>query len=428
VSIWATHLKLKEGELLSSWIVRLSSDCGMTAEQFCKVALSIKRPNLSSMDRSPDDSDLKALSEGTGESLERIRESSMLAEDGYALNQSGKGQTSWIIPAVTFLALQNKKFHAGMPYCPECLRTDEKPYYRKVWRYAFHPICPIHRVPLSNACPHCNEPYSHMQPVTNIGQALKGDPIVGCWSCGKNITEASSANSVDKTLLDQTLIIQSEILVGINHGAFIVPNFGFVPSKSYLDVMHYIIDTLTAEKSSARLKYTCGLAGINFKSFLPTPNYDIEKMPSENRAILLCLASWLMDEWPSRFVEHIRASDIIYSKLLRDIEVSTWLYVSALPFLQAQSIGVHSKEEVKNATLVLRNRLNRTPKPDEIKELLAAGTLLNFEPKLKARKGSQLGWHQAFSLAWADERKAKQKQLSREEKWKQAKKIYMRVF
>ncbi|MDP2806099.1 MAG: hypothetical protein Q8O24_09190, partial [Gallionellaceae bacterium] len=47
--IWATHLKLKEGELLSSWIIRLSSECGMTAEQFCKAALSIKRPNLSSM-------------------------------------------------------------------------------------------------------------------------------------------------------------------------------------------------------------------------------------------------------------------------------------------------------------------------------------------------------------------------------------------
>jgi hypothetical protein len=93
VPIWATHLKLKEGEILSSWIVRLASEGGMTATLFCKIALSINKPNLSAIDRSPDEPLLKALSEGTGESIERIRESSMLPEDGYALSQSGKGQT-----------------------------------------------------------------------------------------------------------------------------------------------------------------------------------------------------------------------------------------------------------------------------------------------------------------------------------------------
>ena len=80
MTIWAIHLKPKEGEMLSSWIVRLAAGCGMSAEQFCKIALSIKKPNLSAIDRAPDESILKALSEGTGESIERIWESSLLPE------------------------------------------------------------------------------------------------------------------------------------------------------------------------------------------------------------------------------------------------------------------------------------------------------------------------------------------------------------
>lgn len=351
--IWATHLKLKEGEMLSSWIVRLASDCEMSAEQFCQIALSIKRLGLSAIDRSPDESLLKALSEGTGESIERIRESSILPEDGYALSPSGKGQTSWIIPSVTYLSLQNKKFNVGMPYCPECLHADAKPYYRKVWRYAFHPICPLHRIPLSDTCPHCNEPYSHMQPVTSKVQALKDVPIIDCWSCGKDVTEVGSAPLLDEGLLVQTLAIQNKILAGINKGAFDVPGFGYVHSKSYLDAMHYIIDTLTTGKhASDRLHYVCEKTGIDFKTHRPNPIHDIEHLQAKDRATLLCLAQWLMEEWPTRFVPYINSADIIFSNLFERIDLSYWLYATALQELNPQKVGVLSTEEIQKATLI----------------------------------------------------------------------------
>lgn len=338
--------------MLSSWIVRLASDCEMSAEQFCQIALSIKRPGLSAIDRSPDESLLKALSEGTGESIERIRESSILPEDGYALSPSGKGQTSWIIPSVTYLSLQNKKFNVGMPYCPECLHADAKPYYRKVWRYAFHPICPLHRIPLSDTCPHCNEPYSHMQPVTSKVQALKDVPIIDCWSCGKDVTEVGSAPPLDEGLLVQTLAIQNKILAGINKGAFDVPGFGYVHSKSYLDAMHYIIDTLTTGKhTSDRLRYVCEKTGIDFKTHQPNPIHDIEHLQAKDRATLLCLAQWLMEEWPTRFVPYINSANIIFSNLFERIDLSYWLYATALQELNPQKVGVHSTEEILNATL-----------------------------------------------------------------------------
>lgn len=344
MSIWATHLKLKDGEMLSSWIVRLASECEMTAEQFCKIALSIKKPNLSAIDRSPDESLLKALSEGTGESIERIRESSMLPEDGYVLSPSGKGQTSWIVPSVTYYSLQNKKFNVGMPYCPECLRADAKPYYRKVWRYAFHPICPIHHTPLSNTCPHCNEPYSHMQPVTNKVLALKGQPIIGCWSCSKDVTETGSA-PLDEGLLDQTLAIQNKILAGINQGSFDVSGFGYVHSKAYLDAMHYIIHTLTTGKHSAnRMQYVFEKAGFDVKTHRHTPIHDIENLQAKDRATLLCLAQWLMEEWPTRFVPYINNANIIFSILFGQIDLSYWLYATALQELHPQKVDVNSRD------------------------------------------------------------------------------------
>ncbi|MFX5680518.1 TniQ family protein, partial [Acinetobacter baumannii] len=45
-----------------------------------------------------------------------------------------------------------------MPFCPECFKTDQTPYFRTYWRLAFYTICPKHHMILNDHCAECDEP------------------------------------------------------------------------------------------------------------------------------------------------------------------------------------------------------------------------------------------------------------------------------
>lgn len=52
----------------------------------------------------------------------------------------------------------NERGQNNMRYCPECLKHDITPYFRKQWRYQFYTFCPIHLCLLESKCPNCNSP------------------------------------------------------------------------------------------------------------------------------------------------------------------------------------------------------------------------------------------------------------------------------
>ena len=307
MTIWAAHPQPKEDELLSSWLIRISSECGMSAINFCAEVLKVENPNLRIVDRSPDDLLLQGLFEGTGGPVERVREASLLAEEGYVFSQSGKGSSRWIIPAITVHT--NRRGNTGMAYCPECLRADAIPYYRKNWRYAYYAVCATHRIPLRNSCPHCDSQYSHMQP-GNQSRIYLLDPIRSCWSCGGNVGIAPPSSPWGGDLLDMTLSIQENILAGVCRGAFDAPGHGHVFSRAYLDAFYSIVRSLTALiGSSTRMKHVGRVSGIEFAPHQAKPlglyrGIDIEDWRAEDRAILLCLAGWLMGDWPTRLVAY----------------------------------------------------------------------------------------------------------------------------
>ena len=404
----------------------------MSAIKFCSEILSIKKPNLRIIDRSPDDSLLNALSKGTGVPVERIREASLLAEEGYVFSQSGKGVSRWIIPAIT-VHTKIGAYTNGMAYCPECLRTDATPYYRKNWRYAYFAICPTHRIPLRSTCPHCNRPYSHMQPVNQTKIDLL-DPVRSCWSCGGNVGIVPPSSPWGGDLLDMTLSIQENILTGISRGAFDTPSHAHVFSGAYLAVFYSIVRSLTALIGSfTRMKHVGKVSGIDFaphqaKLLGIYKGTDIEDWQAEDRAILLCLANWLMSEWPTRLVAYAEKSKLGYGTLFESIEVSHWL--SAVPVLigSRQVTGAHSDEERANATKILRRLMDRAVSTYEVQEFVTEGTLYNKIQKQIAAKKSAREWHQKFVREWeSDLQAARRKRLSEIITWSQSKKFMARI-
>lgn len=420
--IWATHPRIQEGELLSSWLIRIASECGMTLPEFCKATLPVpKRQVLGPqvIDRNPADDLLLAISNGTGVSLDRIRQATMLSEEGYLFTQSGDGQLRWIAPTHS---VQTAKYDntPGLPYCPECLSGDKKPHYRKIWRYSFISVCPIHRKPLRNACPHCKKPYSNLIPFAHNYIDLC-NPIAGCWSCHRDIRKTSTESTLDEGLLSAIVAIQDEILTGVNQGYFNVPGHGYVYSRAYLNGLYGILQTLTLGKNTKdRLKYLVTASGIELSHKIKSANItgkaEFDRSIAEDRVIYLYLAWWLMGEWPERlntYAEELKLK-LFLAKLRQD---PTFWISNTIPPATNKLVSPLSDEEFESAKRILKKRLNR-PLPyydvsqHEVMVFIRDCMKEPSGPKPRI-KGSRLPASIAFSKNWADEREVeKQRKIA----------------
>lgn len=431
--IWATHPRPQDGELLTSWIIRIAAECGLTASEFCETALSTTRRFwYDAFDRKPDPSRLHALSEGTGVPEERIIEMTHLPEEGYLFSYDGDGANRWISPTPGLKSAKSKHFTDGMAYCPECLRSDKKAYYRKLWRYSFYNICPTHLIPLRHNCPHCKKGYCNILPYAQENINF-GQPITACWSCGQNICDIVPPHQWDDELIEQSLMFQNKTLAAVKQSVMDVPGHGYVFSHSYLDVQYNILNTLSHWRhANLRISYVIQMIDAEFnkheadkgKSFWSN---ETQRDSGHKQGLLLFLSGWLMGEWPNRFVSYIEKCDIKRSELFAANEPSYWFYTTALPLLKAASTDAHTKEEIESATLILRARMKRPVTASEVKEFVTTGTLADHTAERKAKqiagKRAVQAMHQKFSREWAEQRQAeKNKRLAKIITWSESQK------
>lgn len=75
----------------------------------------------------------------------------------------------------------------GLQFCPECLRTDKEPYFRKHWRLAFCVVCDLHRCRLLDHCPHCGVPVVLQKVQAHTRRIFDCRLITECFSCGESL-------------------------------------------------------------------------------------------------------------------------------------------------------------------------------------------------------------------------------------------------
>lgn len=376
-----------------------------------------KKVNLLNVDRLPSDDLLQNISEGTGVPLERIREATMLPEEGYLFSQSGEGESRWIAPTNTTQTAKHDN-NSGLAYCPECFRSDKKPYYRKLWRYSYIAICPNHQLPLRNACPHCNTPYDNLIQSTRKNIDLNS-PIAGCRSCGKSYCNISTPSPLSKELIDQTLAIQDKIQSTINQGCIELPYYGYVYSRAFLNGLYGAIQSMALNKyTKDKLNYLMKLSGIKLDSKIQTnlslDRTEFDRNSAEERAALLCLGYWLVGDWPLRFEAYKEKFKIgLYQSFLGK-DQTYWLS-STLSI--RTPIGKISDEEFDNAKDILERRLNRPSQYYEVtkREVLAFIRDSMKEPsEVKPHTTSLSPWNVAFSKSWeADREIEKQRRQAR---------------
>lgn len=200
-SCWTFNIPIHPDELLSSWLIRIAlkhacSPLSLTGEIWPDF-----RSWTIDLDRNLPDKHLNTLSVFSGVPSKSI--SNVLLKN-YAScitmnNSLPRGHWPWILS----IGSRNRKHSSGIQVCPECLNTSD-PYYKTQWRFAWHTICEVHKIPLIQRCPHCN---TLINPV-NLEYC---DQVLSiCYHCKRSLSSSKINHNIHPSMLNLALDFQQK--------------------------------------------------------------------------------------------------------------------------------------------------------------------------------------------------------------------------
>ena len=165
-------------ELLSSWIIRNSIAQGSDPMGWVYGFWGEWRAWTRDIDRFLPESKIVELSRFSRLSTETIYD--MTLAPVIALIEGSTPDVNkiwrWVIPT----GRRNRSVVGGMQFCPHCLKDDGNIFPRSR-RLSWHTHCPIHHIPLLEACDRCAMPFSpHLID-------YKAPYVYLCPRCGKDL-------------------------------------------------------------------------------------------------------------------------------------------------------------------------------------------------------------------------------------------------
>jgi TniQ protein len=303
--LWTIRPRPQDDEILSSWIVRIAGSYGVGPLTFFSEKLPEFNVVGRDLDRVADYRMVVALSEKTGVAFERLREAQLCVDEGYIFPAIRTfGTTQWVIPLGRTGTAKDTASN-GLPYCPHCLREDRVPYFRRAWRYAFVPACARHSLLMPHTCPNCTREVNYYIRGMAKQLSLGEDALLTCSHCGSDLRE-HRGEQVDASLVASAIQHQQFLLQGIQEGRLEVPSYGPVFSVQFMRVLRGIMGILVSETvPSVIVLRIAKAAGVDPKrsTYIVRGHARtrIEHRDGVERAELLCIACWLMEEWPDRF-------------------------------------------------------------------------------------------------------------------------------
>lgn len=346
-TLWPVHLKPLEDELVSSWVTRLAHAHGLAPHVFCDLACGRRLVLNQDIDGRADGAMALVLSRRTATAIERVRNAALTAYEGRLYERHNpRGSTKWIMPTGVHRRARRRP---GLQFCPACLREDEKPYFRRRWRLAFVAACEKHRQLLLDRCPRCRAPVSFHR------NGPETESIAHCATCEHDLRRARAPRPIWAEAVAE---IQTELLEAIEKGWVEIPGHGPVYSHLYFDALHQVMKVLATGVHSAALRRgVCVRVGMaTFRPRFANWHRSIEQLSVEDRARLLLLARWSLDDWPTRLAGICRSHGVPGSILIGGMtEVPYWYWRAVRERLHEPDCRV-SEREIRSAVGYLRVR------------------------------------------------------------------------
>lgn len=285
--------RIKPGESISSWRQR-----GGFANGFRWFPTPDGRRAVRDPDLLPVASELDWLSRAFDVLSVDLQQASL---DRFAASLTGGSFSAplarWIIPC----ARQSSKNGATSGYCPACLKSDETPFFRLNWRLAFVTHCPEHNCKLIEHCPTCS---SYVWPSAFAERASyspKGMDLALCMVCG---TPLSNAEAIVDGHEQISRLLWNALTGGITP-------YGAPQGISLEDYFAVLWSVSRFVRRNIEPLQRCLPTRLYLESGLSIrPNVTLERLSATSRQAILSVASWLLEDWPTRMVNICRTAGI----------------------------------------------------------------------------------------------------------------------
>lgn len=318
-TMWPIHLKPQDDELLSSWLIRLAHGHGYKIEEYCTLLFgrgsSIWNRDIDVLAPEYVKNTLKQITGVTDDQFERTTLRSFEGELCESLNVYGLKR--WILS----LGIHHRKRNRhGLMYCPHCLRSDLKPYFRRRWRLAFSTVCTLHKCWLLDACPVCNESVvPHRVDMTSRCLLPNKDLIGKCWHCSAGLNHSERSDKIEGGLVEFQAVLEK----ALSNGWIAWAGNDSMYSQVFFDGLHALISGLTSKETKRRINRSNQMECFHIDQW----NERILENSSINyRRDLFLSLSILLDKWPERFVELIHQQALRYSDLRTDSDRLVYWY------------------------------------------------------------------------------------------------------
>ncbi len=321
---WPIHLKPREDELLSSWLVRLAIAHGLKLHSFCRLVWgSNKQIWNRDIDRFVDDQILQTLSLRTATPIERVKKTMLSEYEGKLFeNHNPFGNTPFIMPLGVYHRIRLNK---GLQFCSECLR--ESAHYKRQWRLSFCVLCLKHNVFLRDCCPKCRSPINFHRNELGKKSKITDRPPVFCYMCEFDLRESTSP-LCSESILKCLFHFQYKLLEGVETGKVDILGHGPVWIHLYAQVIGQLSKLCSVCSSSKRLRLelNCLLPLFEFTEKTYAKGTMLESFNIQKRINAYYWTSHLLEDWPLKFIKICRNSRTYSSILLKDMTSIPYWY------------------------------------------------------------------------------------------------------
>jgi len=275
-----------------------------------------------SLDRSADPAVMESLSILTATPLCIIRKTLLSEYEGVLFRKLVRnGNTPWILPLAIYHRVH---LRSGLAFCPLCL-ADGEPYFRRAWRLSLFTVCVRHQCVLFDACSACRTAVQpHRVDMGNRSPYTKKAPYF-CTRCDSDLRQTDPRPASVSQVSTQDRI----------HSLLRSSSGERKAALDYFDVLGHTLRLLaTSAKRAVPLRELVADESkspdvLNWRDEVKWLKFD--GMGIIDRRNFLGAASWLLDQWPERFVRVCRSADLRPSDLMRDFrDIPAWYRKAAL--------------------------------------------------------------------------------------------------
>jgi hypothetical protein len=290
-------------ELLSSWLVRLAWENGRKLHPFSTWNLCLPRYFwYRDIDRSTPPELLEQIAQITGTELQMVTGTTLGSLLARFLDERSivpKGPIPWLLP---ILPRGRRSLRPGVQFCPECLATDDIPYFRRHWRLSFITVCPTHGIMMVDRCPQCQRPINFHRGDYGFHNLSDEAPWMFCPDCGHDWRDTPRHRAqTTLTLLTrclQTAVSSGWIKIGSNRTHII-------PTLSGIRVLCRMCSSNSRSRQFA-IAVSEAKGQLPFATEFSTRHQYVEHLEVDERIRILGLVAWLLADWPKRLIAAAR--------------------------------------------------------------------------------------------------------------------------